>query len=321
MINPKISVIVPVYNAEKTISKCIQSLLEQTFQEFELILVNDGSKDNSLQLLKEFEEHHSNFKVIDQVNGGASIARNTGLDAASGDYIVFVDIDDYLDSDYLDVLYQEIVKTGNDIVISSLRMVDNQGKVVSQIVLDDTSGDNWSQYIITTPYTRIFKKAFLDSHSLKFIDYTMEDIHFNAVAFSKTKNVSTMSYIGYNNYVNPASTTRTDHQGIRKDIDFLYLLSCIHRDVKPNDLVTFLYKKSYMYYLLFSGKASSSKVFLEEHTRILSWLKENHLESNMSPFNSKVKAERFNVKVIMFIFSCLEKSHLLPLFAKIYCKK
>ncbi|WNZ87698.1 glycosyltransferase [Streptococcus iniae] len=81
MINPKISVIVPVYNAEKTISKCIQSLLEQTFQEFELILVNDGSKDNSLQLLKEFEEHHSNFKVIDQVNGGASIARNTGLDA------------------------------------------------------------------------------------------------------------------------------------------------------------------------------------------------------------------------------------------------
>lgn len=125
MINPKISVIVPVYNAEKTISKCIQSLLEQTFQEFELILVNDGSKDNSLQLLKEFEEHHSNFKVIDQVNGGASIARNTGLDAASGDYIVFVDIDDYLDSDYLDVLYQEIVKTGNDIVISSLRMVDN----------------------------------------------------------------------------------------------------------------------------------------------------------------------------------------------------
>ncbi|XCY61661.1 glycosyltransferase [Streptococcus iniae] len=158
MINPKISVIVPVYNAEKTISKCIQSLLEQTFQEFELILVNDGSKDNSLQLLKEFEEHHSNFKVIDQVNGGASIARNTGLDAASGDYIVFVDIDDYLDSDYLDVLYQEIVKTGNDIVISSLRMVDNQGKVVSQIVLDDTSGDNWSQYIITTPYTRIFKR-------------------------------------------------------------------------------------------------------------------------------------------------------------------
>ncbi|RLV33121.1 hypothetical protein DIX49_05230, partial [Streptococcus iniae] len=93
------------------------------------------------------------------------------------------------------------------------------------------------------------------------------------------------------------------------------------RDVKPNDLVTFLYKKSYMYYLLFSGKASSSKVFLEEHTRILSWLKENHLESHMSPFNSKVKAERFNVKVIMFIFSCLEKSHLLPLFAKIYCKK
>ncbi|MGL6299894.1 glycosyltransferase [Streptococcus iniae] len=158
MINPKISVIVPVYNAEKTISKCIQSLLEQTFQEFELILVNDGSKDNSLQLLKEFEEHHSNFKVIDQVNGGASIARNTGLDAASGDYIVFVDIDDYLDSDYLDVLYQEIVKTGNDIVISSLRMVDNQGKVVSQIVLDDTSGDNWSQYIITTPYTRILKR-------------------------------------------------------------------------------------------------------------------------------------------------------------------
>ena len=92
-----ISVIVPVYNVENYLGKCLDSLINQTYKDIEIICINDGSTDNSLNILREYEQMDSRIIIIDQKNGGLSNARNIGLKEAAGEYIMFVDSDDWID--------------------------------------------------------------------------------------------------------------------------------------------------------------------------------------------------------------------------------
>lgn len=102
--NPKISIIVPVYEVEPYIHKCVDSILAQTFTDFELILVDDGSPDNCGEICDEYEENDSRIRVIHKENGGPSSARNAGLNIAKGDYIGFVDSDDWIETDMYEML-------------------------------------------------------------------------------------------------------------------------------------------------------------------------------------------------------------------------
>lgn len=98
---PAFSIIVPVYNAESTLQRCVDSILAQTFEDFELILINDGSKDQSGDICDEYAAKDSRVKTVHKTNGGVSSARNAGLRIAQGEYIAFIDSDDYIDNDYL----------------------------------------------------------------------------------------------------------------------------------------------------------------------------------------------------------------------------
>lgn len=102
----KISIIVPVYNSEKTLERCVRSLMGQSYENIEIILVNDGSKDCSLALCRQFAEEDARIRVIDKPNGGVSSARNAGLDIAQGDFIMFCDSDDWAAKDWCRTLYQ-----------------------------------------------------------------------------------------------------------------------------------------------------------------------------------------------------------------------
>lgn len=117
MVNYKVSVIVPVYNAESYLQRCIDSILNQTYTEFEIILINDGSKDNSGKICDEYAQKDTRIKVIHQKNSGVSKSRNVGLQAASGDYILFVDSDDYISPDMIEKLVQKAVVNKSDIVM------------------------------------------------------------------------------------------------------------------------------------------------------------------------------------------------------------
>lgn len=114
---PVISIIVPVFNAEKYLLRCLDSIKAQTFQDFEAILVDDGSLDNSGIICDEYSHKDSRFKVIHQSNSGVSIARQTGLDAAVGDYVIHADSDDWVEQDWLLCLYNEVQKNKADMVI------------------------------------------------------------------------------------------------------------------------------------------------------------------------------------------------------------
>ena len=112
---PVISVIIPVYNAERYLRECLTSLVNQTFRAYEIIAVNDGSTDGSLAILRHFQKDWPQLRVIDQENGGVSAARNVGMAAARGEYLGFMDADDTVAPNYLERLYRTCVDTGAEI--------------------------------------------------------------------------------------------------------------------------------------------------------------------------------------------------------------
>ena len=113
---PKISAIVPVYNVEPYLRQCLDSLVHQTLGDCEIIVVNDGSPDNSLEIIKEYAAEYPNVRYIDQPNRGLAAARNAGLRKAKGEYVIVIDSDDWVDVTMFEKLYDRAIATGADIV-------------------------------------------------------------------------------------------------------------------------------------------------------------------------------------------------------------
>ena len=127
MQRPKVSVIVPVYNAEKFISRCITSILEQTIKEIEIIVVNDGSTDQSAEIINSFESLDHRIIHISQPNQGVSTARNAGLRCASGEFIGFVDADDWIEPNMFETLYALSIQHSADLVICNAFSINKNG--------------------------------------------------------------------------------------------------------------------------------------------------------------------------------------------------
>lgn len=123
-----ISVIVPVYNVEKFLENSVKSITEQTYKNLEIILVDDGSKDNSGNMCEELAKNDSIIKVVHKENGGLSSARNAGLNVATGKYIMFIDSDDFYELNSCEVLYNEIERTQADFVTGNYIHVTHDGK-------------------------------------------------------------------------------------------------------------------------------------------------------------------------------------------------
>ena len=127
--NPKISVIIPVYNAEKYISQCLDSVVNQTFKDFEIICVNDGTKDDSAHILYSYAFKYPNIRILNQKNQGSSVARNTGMEMAKGEYIYFMDADDYIHPQLLQMTYHFAKKYKAPLVAFNI-MREDKGEVL-----------------------------------------------------------------------------------------------------------------------------------------------------------------------------------------------
>jgi len=148
----KISVVVPIYNAEEYLNKCVTSIQNQSYQNLEIILVNDGSTDGSLTICEELAKKDKRIKVISQNNGGLSNARNKGIDVATGDYIGFVDADDYICNTMYENLLKNALNSGADISCGHAFVHSRDGKIIN--LSDD-------ERLITTPTSR---KGILNAH-------------------------------------------------------------------------------------------------------------------------------------------------------------
>ena len=318
MSKPAISVIIPVYNAQDGIKRCVDSLLNQSFKNFEIILLNDGSKDNSLNILKEYELKYSFVRVIDKQNEGVAVTRNKGILLAEGDYTMFMDNDDFVDSDYLETFYQAIHEKKLDLVIGGYKRVNQANQIIFS---QDIQQSEWSKYIIMAPWAKIYRTEFLKTNNLEFFDYGIgEDIIFNLAAYKTTDKIGLLDYKGYNWYYNNQSVSNTSQRGFSPKTDILVLFSKILELGNPSELEVYYLKRYYVWYLLFSGRTSSNQEFIHQYIRIKEWLKENALISTISPLSKKVQGERFQTKISLIVFLSLEKLRLVPLFAKIYCK-
>lgn len=318
MSKPAISVIIPVYNAQDGIKRCVDSLLNQSFKNFEIILLNDGSKDNSLNILKEYELKYSFVRVIDKQNEGVAVTRNKGILLAEGEYTMFMDNDDFVDSDYIETFYQAIHEKNLDLVIGGYKRVNQDNQIIFG---QDIQQSEWSKYIIMAPWAKIYRTEFLKTNNLEFFDCGIgEDIIFNLAAYKATDKIGLLDYKGYNWYYNSQSISNTSQRGFSPKIDILVLFSKILELGKPSELEVYYLKRYYVWYLLFSGRTSSNQEFIHQYIRIKEWLKENKLISTISPLSKKVQGERFQTKISLIVFLSLEKLRLVPLFAKIYCK-
>lgn len=211
-----ISVIVPVYNAEARLNKCVQSILNQTYTNFELILVDDGSTDHSLNICKSFSQKDSRITVFHQQNQGVSVARNQGIALSKGDWIAFVDADDYLSDDYLSAL--SLKGNNSQVVISGYYSVSFSGdinfshKTFKPTTLNIGNIANlpvWDEVLVYgTPWGKLFDSKIIKDYHISFpVGYQLHEDHqfYFDVLLHATK-ISTIDFIGYF-YVNSGASS------------------------------------------------------------------------------------------------------------------
>ena len=200
-----VSIIVPVYNVEKCLGYCISSILNQTYRDIELILVNDGSTDQSLWICHNYKELDPRVKIIDIPNGGVGNARNRGMEVAAGEYILFVDSDDYIAPDMVEILYQKARLYKKDIVICAMNIVELDGKTVKQMkqysfnaIGNEVVYDHmlfaeklptlvWKSALMEGPCNRLYSAEIIRQNELRFPTDTQygEDFLFNLSYYSK----------------------------------------------------------------------------------------------------------------------------------------
>ena len=220
---PKISIIIPVYNGEKYLRACLDSAVNQTLKDIEIICLNNGSTDGTAEILKEYEKRYNNVIVITREKSYAGVSRNHGLEIATGEYIMFLDSDDWLELDACEQLYNQITQNHNDFVYFNLcdyinekhKKVDVNYKLKPFNKFFDEK--NIKLYELTTPFIsgaecwyKIYKKSFLDKYNIRFSSERFcEDVPFYVKAIVNAESVSILNkpfYI-YRKYLQSSTTT------------------------------------------------------------------------------------------------------------------
>ena len=238
----KVSVIIPVYNVEEYLGECLNSVVNQTFEDIEIICVNDGSTDNSLEILNDYALRDNRIKVLTQENKRQGAARNLGMDKSSGVYVYFMDSDDYIDLNTIEKLYDNAVSNNSDIVVSKIaRFTDDGDKIdysipgfdfetqFKNVDFNDFTFNykDIKQYVLNrsfAPWMKLFKKDFLLENNLQFKEHiAYEDVLYHVQTFLKADRISFSPNFFYYYRNNPTSTMNTSENGldIFKIVDFV----------------------------------------------------------------------------------------------------
>ena len=207
---PKLSIIIPVYNAENYIRKCLDNLMNQGFFDYECILINDGSTYNSELICQEYAGRDSRFRFVNKFNGGASSARNTGVELAQGEYITFIDSDDFVVNDIYAKAFDVIEKTDADIVC--FNMVQKNGDIETQVEFSDSGlVNNFIKYgvYMHSVCNKIFRVRPIHKNGYRFDEdiRTCEDFLFVFKSMSSARKIVYMDEIGYKYIINKESLT------------------------------------------------------------------------------------------------------------------
>lgn len=232
--NKMVSIIVPIYNAETYIDRCVKSLIKQTYQNIEILLIDDGSKDSSGKICDEWKKIDSRIRVVHQNNKGVSSARNNGLCMARGQMISFIDVDDYVDENYIEKLYSVMLDTNVDIVTCNFeieyekdtserkyKMIDNEHTIEreDEIFQDCIEGKIYT-YLV---WAKLFKKEILQGIFFTKQAYS-EDACFVREVFAKGAKIRLITYKGYHYYIGSDNATNKREKSIEKTMGALNML-------------------------------------------------------------------------------------------------
>lgn len=259
-----ISVIVPVYNVEKYLNECIDSILSQTYENFELLLIDDGSTDTSSEICKSYLEKDSRIRYFRKENGGLSDARNYGIERANGEYITFIDSDDYIEKTYLEVLVNEITSNQSDVAVVNYVRVDEKGVTSYDIVpgkdliltgLEALKNIFYQNCISVSANAKLYKKEIFKD--IKFPKGKLyEDISTIPFIFLKAKKIAYSSQVLYKYRIRSGSITESDFK--EKDFQMIENTLVVLKYIEENDKTLIQSANSYLL------SKSSTLLFLVE---------------------------------------------------------
>jgi len=249
-----LSVIIPAYNAEKYLAKCVESAVNQTYKNIEIIIVNNGSSDNTHEICEELKAKYNNIKIIKlNPNQGVNLARKAGVEAASGDYITFIDSDDYIDLNAYEKVIKVLEENDCDIVQFGYNGVDPEGKLIAshtrEAVKVNTAREALKYFLYALPensvlvWDKIYKRDLFENLEWPRLTY-YEDFAANVQLFAKAKKFMAISENFYYHVIHPAavsSAKRDDKAKILNDLNGLNFLKDFTAKTMPECMPEILY--------------------------------------------------------------------------------
>ena len=238
---PKISIIIPIYKVEKYLRFCLDSLCVQTLKDIEIICVNDGSPDNCGEILNEYQKKDKRFYILNQENLGSGPARNNGLDHAKGEFLGFVDPDDWVSPNYFEILYNratfcsaDISATANIIKVHKYQTKKSVGFQSEKIIVSDQKRKNLI-YRSGVIWNKVFKKKLVDKYNIRFADTksTGQDNPFNIISLATANKIATTTMGTY--FYRVRSESAINSRSL-KDIGIVEIYNDIFSQIKKLNL-------------------------------------------------------------------------------------
>ena len=304
---PKISVIVPVYNTEKYIEKCLKSLDDQTMKDFEVVIVNDGSKDESERAIKNYMRRtRMNIKYLKKENGGLASARNYGVERASGKYISFLDSDDYLDKDTFYLLEQYIDKD-IDLIKFKMKTVNEKEEVLEKLdgpVFDVCTGEEAYKKLCTTDKYMdpaciyLYRREFFVENNFKYKLRYHEDFGLTSLIIVQAKTFVSTDIFGYNYLQTEESLTRAKdyNKDIERAKDMLAHYDNMIPTVNAYTNISAETKALVKRYYTNSVILKANKLKGKERKQYIKEIKNRFMYRNIKPENLKQKLKRILLK-------------------------
>lgn len=269
----KLSIIVPVYNVEKYLPKCLESLIKQTLNDIEIICVNDGSMDNSLAILKEFASRDSRIRIIDNQHQGVAKTRNTGIEQSTGEYIGFVDSDDYIDIDFFEKLYNSATKSNSDIAIASILKHKNFFNIYNAkytkeetaiTIQDKIKLCEDKKHFFFYAWNKIYHSGFIKENNIKFSEGQIyEDVMFAIKALYYSNKIISVYGTKYHYIEHENSLTKYKDKTGEKEHDLIKAYSelqefCNSKNIEIPERLNYYTKENFGFILnLYKGKYQS----------------------------------------------------------------
>ncbi|ATY86829.1 MULTISPECIES: glycosyltransferase family 2 protein [Lactococcus] len=324
MTNKLVTIILPVYNGEKYLKRAIDSVLNQTigYDKLTLLVINDGGTDSSSQIISNYQKKYPELiHFIDRENKGVAKTRNEAIILTETEYVTFLDQDDYLDTDFIEVLYSAAQQDKPDVISGGFRRPDLKNKIIQQIQPGPTE---YGKYIIMAAWSKLHRTNFLKENNIEFFDNQFGEDHvFTVREIVRSTKWTVVDYTGYNWFYNEKSGSNTKQKGLSLNDNFSEVLKKDFDNIeyKSNDRFNYFILRTTIGYLLFSGRNASKNRFMEVYHELFELLDKEEkfsFKNKYLPFGPKgeTKIGRLSIMVFMFLHKC----HRVNWLAKLYCK-